>query len=396
MSAPATGSRPRLDPRDPLGLEALLSDGERERRARVREFAQQRFSPDAERLFEEARWPREIAPELGRLGVLGMHLDGYGCAGASAVEYGLACLELEAADSGLRTFVSVQGSLAMTAIHAWGSEEQKQRWLPAMAAGEAVGCFGLTEPEAGSNPGEMGTTARRDGDDWVLDGTKRWIGMGSISDVAVVWARTDDGIRGFLVEAGTPGLTARDITGKHALRASLQSELILEGCRVPASAQLPGAEGLRGPFTCLNEARFGIAWGVVGAARSCYEAALGRALDREQFGRPLAGFQLVQEKLADMMAAVAQGELLALHIGRLKDDGRLAPEQVSIGKRENVRRAQAVARLARDVLGGDGITGAFPVMRHMANLEAVATYEGTDDVHTLILGHAITGIRAFA
>jgi glutaryl-CoA dehydrogenase len=396
MSEPATGSRPRLDPRDPLGLEALLSDEERERRARVREFAQQRFAPDAERLFEEARWPREIAPELGRLGVLGMHLDGYGCAGASAVEYGLACLELEAADSGLRTFVSVQGSLAMTAIHAWGSEEQKQRWLPAMAAGEAVGCFGLTEPGAGSNPAEMATTARRDGDDWVLDGTKRWIGMGSIADVAVVWARTDDGVRGFLVEAGTPGLTARDITGKHALRASLQSELLLEGCRVPGSALLPGAEGLRGPFTCLNEARFGIAWGVVGAARSCYEAALERALEREQFGRPLAGFQLVQEKLADMMAAVAQGELLALHIGRLKDDGRLAPEQVSIGKRENVRRAQAVARLARDVLGGDGITGAFPVMRHMANLEAVATYEGTDDVHTLILGHAITGIRAFA
>ena len=396
MSAPATGSRPRLDPRDPLGLEALLSDEERERRARVREFAQQRFAPDAERLFEEARWPREIAPELGRLGVLGMHLEGYGCAGASAVEYGLACLELEAADSGLRTFVSVQGSLAMTAIHAWGSEEQKQRWLPALAAGEAVGCFGLTEPEAGSNPAEMATTARRDGDDWVLDGTKRWIGMGSIADVAVVWARTDDGVRGFLVEAGTPGLTARDITGKHALRASLQSELLLEGCRVPGSALLPGAEGLRGPFTCLNEARFGIAWGVVGAARSCYEAALERALEREQFGRPLAGFQLVQEKLADMMAAVAQGELLALHIGRLKDDGRLAPEQVSIGKRENVRRAQAVARLAREVLGGDGITGAFPVMRHMANLEAVATYEGTDDVHTLILGHAITGIRAFA
>jgi glutaryl-CoA dehydrogenase len=325
-----------------------------------------------------------------------MHLDGYGCAGANAVEYGLACVELEAADSGLRTFVSVQGSLAMTAIHAWGSEEQKQRWLPAMAAGEAVGCFGLTEPEAGSNPAEMATTARRDGGDWVLDGTKRWIGMGSIADIAVIWARTDDGVRGFLVEAGTPGLTARDITGKHALRASLQSELLLEGCRVPASALLPGAEGLRGPFTCLNEARFGILWGVVGAARSCFEAALERALEREQFGRPLAGFQLVQEKLADMMAAVAQGELLALHIGRLKDDGRLAPEQVSIGKRENVRRAQAVARLAREVLGGDGITGAFPVMRHMTNLEAVATYEGTDDVHTLILGHAITGIRAFA
>jgi glutaryl-CoA dehydrogenase len=390
-----TGTRPRLDPHDPLAIEWLLSGAERARRDEVRRFVAERFAPDAERLFAEARWPREIAPELGRLGVLGMHLDGYGCAGASAVEYGLACLELEAGDSGLRTFVSVQGSLAMTAIHAWGSEEQKERWLPAMAAGEAVGCFGLTEPGAGSNPAEMRTTARRDGEDWVIDGTKRWIGMGSIADVAVIWARTDDGVRGFLVPGSTSGFEARDIEDKHALRASLQSELTFTGCRVPAEAILPGAEGLRGPFRCLTEARFGIAWGVVGAARSCYEAALERATAREQFGRPIAGFQLIQERLADMAVSVGSGELLALHLGRMKDAGRLAVEHVSIGKRDNVRMAQAVARDARAVLGAEGVTGAYPVMRHMANLEAVATYEGTDEVHTLILGHAITGIRAF-
>jgi glutaryl-CoA dehydrogenase len=395
-SAAATEGRPRLDPHDPLGTEWLLSDAERARRDDVRRFVVERFVPDAETLFREAHWPREIAPELGRLGVLGMHLEGYGCAGASAVDYGLACLELEAGDSGLRTFVSVQGSLAMTAIHAWGSEEQKQRWLPAMAAGEAVGCFGLTEPEAGSNPAEMRATARRDGGDWVLDGTKRWIGMGSIADVAVIWAQTDDGIRGFLVEPGTEGFTAVDIEDKHALRASLQSELRFDSCRLPGDALLPGAEGLRGPFTCLNEARYGIAWGVVGAARACYEAALERAGAREQFGRPIAGFQLVQERLADMALAVGRGGLLALHLGRMKDAGRLAVEHVSIGKRDNVRMAQDVARSARAVLGADGITGAYPVMRHMANLEAVATYEGTDEVHTLILGAAITGVRAFA
>jgi glutaryl-CoA dehydrogenase len=395
MSA-ATGTAPRLDPLDPLGIEGLLSDEERAGRDEVRRFVEQRFAPAVEQLFEDARWPRELAGELGRLGLLGMHLDGYGCAGSSAVAYGLACLELEAGDSGLRTFVSVQGSLAMTAIHTWGSEEQKQRWLPALAAGEAVGCFALTEPQAGSNPAEMRTTARRDGGDWILDGTKRWIGMGSIADVAVVWARTGDGVRGFLVPAGTPGLQARDITGKRALRASLQCELHFEGCRLPADAILPGAEGLRGPFTSLNEARFGVAWGVVGAARSCYEAALRRAGEREQFGGPIARFQLVQAKLADMACAVAQSTLLALHLGRLKDAGRLAPQQISIAKRENVRMAQAVARDASSVLGGDGITDAYPVMRHMANLEAVATYEGTDEVHTLILGHALTGIRAFA
>src|SRR5919199_4235024 len=334
------------------------------------------LSIEAERLFEDAHWPREIAGELGRLGVLGMHLDGYGCAGAGAVEYGVACEELEAGDSGLRTFVSVQGSLAMTAIHTWGSEEQKERWLPAMAAGEAIGCFALTEPTAGSNPAEMRTTARRDGSDWVLDGTKRWIGMGGIADVAVVWARAGDDVRGFLVPAGTPGLTTEDIGGKRALRASLQSELRFDGCRLPADAVLPEAEGLRGPFTCLNEARFGIAWGVVGAARTCYAAALGHAREREQFGRPLAAFQLVQERLADMAAAVGEGELLALHLGRLKEAGRLAPAHVSIGKRDNVRRARDVARLARGVLGAEGITDAQPVMRHMANLEAGPDQQG--------------------
>ena len=392
----AAGTAPRLDPLDPLGIEGLLSDEERAGRDEVRRFVEERFASEVEQLFEDARWPRELAGELGRLGLLGMHLDGYGCAGSSAVAYGLACLELEAGDSGLRTFVSVQGSLAMTAIHTWGSEEQKQRWLPALAAGEAVGCFALTEPEAGSNPAEMRTTARRDGADWILEGTKRWIGMGSIADVAVVWAGTGDGIRGFLVPAGTPGLEALDITGKRGLRASLQSELRLEGCRLPADAMLPGAEGLRGPSTSLNEARFGVAWGVVGAARSCYEAALRHAGEREQFGGPIARYQLVQAKLADMACAVAQGTLLALHLGRLKDAGRLAPQQISIAKRENVRMAQAVARDASSVLGGDGITDAYPVMRHMANLEAVATYEGTDEVHTLILGNALTGIRAFA
>src|SRR4051812_25745290 len=396
MTVTATQPRAELDPLDPLGIETLLSDSERARRAEVRRFVTERFAPEAERLFEEARWPVELARELGRLGVLGMHLDGHGCAGASAVEYGLACIELEAGDSGLRTFVSVQGSLAMTAIHTWGSDAQKERWLPAMAAGEAIGCFALTEPAAGSNPAEMRTTARRDGGDWVLDGTKRWIGMGSIADIAVIWAQTADGIRGFLVPAATDGFTARDIEDKHALRASLQSELTFDSCRLPADAMLPGAEGLKGPFTCLNEARYGIAWGVVGAARACYEAALARATDREQFGRPIAGFQLIQERLADMAAGVGRGQLLALHLGRMKDAGRLAVEHVSFGKRDNVRMAQDVARSARAVLGAEGVTGAYPVMRHMANLEAVATYEGTDEVHTLILGHALTGIRAFA
>jgi len=335
-------------------------------------------------------------PELGRLGVLGMHLEGYGCAGASAVEYGLACQELEACDSGLRTFASVQGSLAMTAIHTWGSDEQRTQWLPRLAAGEAVACFALTEPEAGSDPASMRTTARREGGDWVLDGVKRWIGMGSIADVAVVWARADDDVRGFLVPAGTPGFAAQDITDKLALRASIQSELRFDGCRVPASAMLPGAEGLRGPFTCLNEARYGILWGVTGAARDCYEAALCQATERRQFGQPIGSFQLVQERLVEITVAVARAMLLALHLGRMKDEGRLAPAHVSLGKLDNVRAAQRVARTARALLGGDGVTLSHPVMRHMANLEAVATYEGTAEIHTLILGQALTGHSAFA
>jgi glutaryl-CoA dehydrogenase len=385
-----------LDPRDPLALEPLLSEDERAGRDRVRDFLNERVRPDIATLFAEGRWPRELVPELGRLGVLGMHLEGYGCAGASAVQYGLACQELEACDSGLRTFVSVQGSLAMTAIHAWGSDEQRTQWLPRLAAGDAVACFALTEPEAGSDPASMRTTARREGGDWVLDGVKRWIGMGSIADVAVVWARADDDVRGFLVPAGTPGFAAQDITDKLALRASIQSELRFDVCRVPASAMLPGAEGLRGPFTCLNEARYGILWGVTGAARDCYEAALRQATERRQFGQPIGSFQLVQERIVEIAVAVARAMLLALHLGRMKDEGRLAPAHVSLGKLDNVRAAQRVARTARALLGGDGVTLSHPVMRHMANLEAVATYEGTAEIHTLILGQALTGHSAFA
>ena len=395
MSAP-TKAQAALDPLDPLGLDDLLDDEERAVRDRVAAWTRERITPHVAEDFERGRWRRELAPELGELGVLGMHLDGYGCAGASAVQYGLACLELEAADTGLRTFVSVQGSLAMTAVHHWGSEEQKERWLPAMARGEAIGCFGLTEPGAGSDPSGMATTARRVGSDWVLDGAKRWIGMGSIADVAVVWAKTDDGVRGFLVEAGTPGFTARDIADKLSLRASIQSDLVFEDCRLPGSALLPEARGLRGPFTCLNEARYGIVWGVVGAARSCFAAALEHATTRRQFGKPLAGFQLTQRKLAEMAVELGKDALLALHLGRRKDLGELRPEQISIGKLSNVQAALAIARESRTILGGEGIRGAYPVMRHMANLESVLTYEGTHEVHTLVLGHALTGVRAFA
>ena len=387
-----------LDPLDPLDLDGELSDGERAVRDRVRAWVDERVRPGIADLYARAHWPREIAPELGELGVLGMHIHGYGCPGASNVEYGLACLELEAADSGLRTFVSVQGSLAMTAIHAWGSEEHKLQWLPRMARGEAVGCFALTEPDTGSDPASMATVARRDGGDWVLDGRKRWIGMGSIADVAVVWAKAaDDGrVRGFLVPAGTPGFTAVDIEDKLSLRASLQSELTLDGVRLPEAARLPGAEGLRGPFTSLNEARYGISWGVMGAARDCYACALDYARRREVFGRPLAGFQLTQAKLADMALELVKGTLLALRLGRLKDEGRLENEQISFGKLNNVREALEIARAARTILGGEGIRGAYPVMRHMANLESVMTYEGTSEIHALIIGHALTGERAFA
>jgi glutaryl-CoA dehydrogenase len=387
---------PALDPRDALALDALLTDDELALRDRVRRYVEERFAPRVGELFEQARFPRELARELGELGVLGMHLHGYGCPGASAVEYGLACLELEAGDTGLRTFASVQGSLAMTAIHTWGSEEHKRAWLPKMAAGEAVGCFALTEPEAGSDPGSMRTTARRVGGDWVIDGRKRWIGLASIADVAVVWARTDDGIRGFVVPTDTAGFTATDITGKLSMRASVQCDIALQGVRVGADAALPEARGLRGPFTCLNSARYGIIWGVMGAARSAYEAALDYTCAREQFGKPVAGFQLVQQQLVDMMIAVNRGTLLALHLGRMYDAGRLQPQHISIGKLDNTRQALAVARTARGLLGGNGITLEHPVMRHMVNLESPLTYEGTPEVHTLILGHALTGIRAFA
>ena len=387
---------PHLDPYDPLAIDYLLSDEERAVRDRVRRYVQERYAPRAAELFERARFPREIACELGDLGVLGMHLDGYGCAGKSAVEYGLACLELEAGDTGLRTFVSVQGSLAMTAIHTWGSEEQKQTWLPKLATGEAIGCFGLTEAEAGSDPGSMQTTARRDGAGWVIDGHKRWIGLASIADIAVVWARTDDGVRGFLVPPSTPGFKATDITGKLAMRASIQCDIELSGCRVGPDAILPGAHGLRGPFTCLDEARYGIVWGVMGAARSAYEVTLDYTKKREQFGRPLAGFQLVQKQLVDMAITVNRGILLALQLGRLSDAGRLVPEQISIGKLDNTRHAREVARTGRALLGGNGITLDYPVMRHMVNLEAPYTYEGTAEIHTLIIGHALTSIRAFS
>ena len=395
-AAPPAAERPPFDPRDGLALDALLSEEELALRARVRAYVEERFVPRVGELFEQARFPRELARELGELGVLGMHLDGYGCPGGSAVEYGLACLELEAGDTGLRTFASVQGSLAMTAIHAWGSEEQKQRWLPPMAAGDAIGCFALTEPEAGSDPGSMRTTARRVGGEWVLEGRKRWIGLASLADIAVVWARTDDGVRGFLVPTDTPGFTATDITGKLSMRASVQCDIALDTVRVGADALLPEARGLRGPFTCLNEARYGIIWGVMGAARSAYETALDYTREREQFGRPIASFQLVQQQLAEMLIKVARGTLLALHLGRMHDAGRLAPAHISLGKLDNTREALTVARTARGLLGGNGITLAHPVMRHMVNLEAPLTYEGTPEIHTLILGHALTGLRAFS
>jgi glutaryl-CoA dehydrogenase len=380
---------------DYLGLDALLSAEELAWRDTVRGFVRDRIRPHITDWYERAVFPAGIAAEMGRLGLLGTHLSGYGCPGRSAVEYGLAALELEAGDSGLRTFVSVQGSLAMTAIAKFGSEAQKQRWLPPMAAGELIGCFGLTEPEAGSDPASMTTTAHRDGGGWVINGAKRWIGLASIADVAVIWARTQDGIRGFLVPAGTPGFTATPIEPKLAMRASIQCDITLTDVRVPADAVLPGAAGLRSPFACLNEARYGIIWGAMGAARDAYEAALGYALDRRQFGKPIAAFQLTQQKLVDMVLEIQKGLLVALHIGRMKDAGTLLPEQVSFGKLNNVRTAIAIARQARTILGGNGVALEYSPMRHANNLEGVRTYEGTDEVHILIMGRAITGIPAF-
>lgn len=380
---------------DFLDLDALLTDEERGVRDDTRRFVQERLKPNIQEWWERAIFPQEIVPEMASLGLLGMHLNGYGCAGKSAVTYGLSCTELEAGDSGLRTFVSVQGSLTMSAIHKFGSEEQKQEWLPRMARGEAIGCFGLTEPEAGSDPASMKTFARRDGSDWVLTGRKRWIGMGSIADIAVVWAQTDDGIRGFLVPTSTPGFSATDILHKVSLRASVQCELALEDCRLPAEAMLPEAKGLRGPFSCLNEARYGIIWGAMGAARDCYECALDYSKNRIQFGKPIASFQLTQQKLVNMMLEINKGMMLALHLGRMKDDGRLRAEQISVGKLNNVREAIKIAREARTILGGNGVTLEYPVMRHANNLESVLTYEGTSEIHTLILGKALTGVLAF-
>jgi glutaryl-CoA dehydrogenase len=392
------GSSTRPEASDFLNIDAHLSDEERAVRERVRSFVHERVKPNIKGWYDEAVFPKEIVPEFADLGLLGMHLSGYGCAGRSAVEYGLACMELEAGDSGLRTFVSVQGSLAMSAIHKFGSEQHKQEWLPQMARGEAIGCFGLTEPTAGSDPASMKTIAKKEGSDWVLNGEKRWIGLATIADVAVVWARTDEEknpVRGFLVPTDTAGFTATDITPKLSMRASIQCDIRLEDVRLPEGSMLPEPRGLGGPFACLNEARYGIIWGAMGAARDCYEAALAYATEREQFGHPIASFQLVQQKLANMLIEVGKGSLLALHIGRMKDAGTLRPEQISFGKLNNVREAIEIAREARTVFGGNGVTLDYPPMRHMSNLESVRTYEGTDEVHTLILGGAITGIPAF-
>ena len=385
------------DARDFLALDRELTDEERDIRDTVRAFAADELLPNVADWYEAGTIPdaRGLAKRMGALGVLGMHLEGYGCAGAGPVAYGVACRELEAVDSGLRSFVSVQGSLAMTAIHKFGSEEQKQEWLPQMAAGDAIGCFGLTEPDSGSDPGSMRTRARRDGDDWVLDGTKMWITNGSVADAAVVWAATDDGIRGFLVPADTPGFTANTVRHKLSLRASITSELVLEGVRLPGSALLPGSRGLGSPLSCLNEARYGIVWGVVGAARACYESALEYSTTREQFGQAIGGFQLTQRKLADMVVDVNQAQMTALRIGRLKERGECHHNHVSFGKFANVAAAQRVARTSRSVHGANGITLEYPVMRHMANLETVATYEGTEEIHALSIGQAVTGVSAF-
>ncbi|WP_317994433.1 acyl-CoA dehydrogenase family protein [Vulcanimicrobium alpinum] len=402
-SRPHRTDVPAPNPLDFLGIDALLDDDERLIRDTVRSFVRDRVLPNIGEWFENHTFPREMAKELGDLGVLGMHLQGYGCAGTSAVAYGLACLELEAGDSGFRSFVSVQGSLAMYALHAFGSEEQKQTWLPRMAAGDAIGCFGLTEWDFGSDPAGMRTNAKRDGGDYVLNGSKAWITNGGIADVAIVWARVDaenghrsGTVRGFVVPKGTKGFSTRNIEKKLSLRASITSELILEDCRLPADAMLPHVSGLRGPLSCLNEARHGIVWGALGAGRACYESALEYAKTRVQFGKPLAAFQITQEKLVNMMLEINKGLLTALHVGRLKDAGNAHSAHVSFGKLNNVREALAVCREARTILGASGITLEYPVIRHMNNLESVLTYEGTSEVHTLILGQALTGENAFA
>ena len=384
-----------------FALDTLVDDEERAIIDTVRDFGARRLRPHVAQWFEDGSLPvRDLATELGELGLFGMHLEGYGCAGTSATAYGLACLELEAVDSGLRSFVSVQGSLSMFAIRAFGSDEQREEWLPRMAAGQAIGCFGLTEPDFGSNPAGMRTSAKRDGDDWVINGTKMWITNGSVADVAVVWARTDldegaRGIRGFVVPTDTPGFRGIEIEHKMSLRASVTAELVLEDVRLPASAMLPGVEGLKGPLSCLNEARFGIVFGAVGAARDCLEAAVAYATDREVFDKSLAGYQITQVKLADMALEVGKAQLLALHLGRRKDAGGIRPEQISLGKLNNVREAIAIARECRTILGANGITLEYPVIRHANNLESVLTYEGTSEMHQLMIGKALTGKDAF-
>ncbi len=380
---------------DLIDLEFLLTPDELAVRDSVRNFVDTALRPNIAKWYDRAYFPVEIIPEMAKLGLLGMHLNGYGCPGRSAVDYGIAALELEAGDSGLRTFVSVQGSLAMSAIYKHGSEEQKNEFLPGMAAGTTIGCFGLTEPDSGSDPASMTTFAKRDGDDWVITGRKRWIGLGTIADIAIVWAMTDDGVRGFIVPTDAPGFEAQVIGQKLSMRASIQTELMLKDVRLPASALLPNVKGLRGPFECLNEARYGIVWGVMGAARDSFDAALAYSQTRMPFDRPLAGFQLTQQKLVDMAVEINKGTLLALHLGRLKDAGRLKPHQISLGKLSNTRAAIGVAREARTVLGGNGVTLEYSPMRHANNLESVRTYEGTDEVHTLVIGHHLTGIPAF-
>jgi glutaryl-CoA dehydrogenase len=397
-STPVAEPIPLREAEDFLGLDGQLSEEERAGREMVRTFCERRLRADLPGWYEQGlrrETARELMAGFGELGLLGMHLRGYGCAGAGAVAYGLACLELEATDSGFRSMVSVQGSLAMSTIHRYGSEEQKQAWLPGMAKGETVGCFGLTEPDSGSDPSSMRTVARRDGDDWVLSGTKMWITNGGVADVAVVWARTDDGIRGFLVPAGTKGFAANDIHQKLSLRASITSELVLDEVRLPTDAMLPAARGLGAPLASLNEARFGIVFGALGAARDAFTCALDYARTREQFGQPIGGFQLTQAKLVEMLLELQKGTLLALQLGRLKEAGRLRPEQLSLGKLNNVRAALEICRTARTILGASGVTLEYPVLRHMSNLESVLTYEGTSEVHTLIVGQALTGQNAF-
>ena len=388
-----------VGPLELLDIDHLLTDEERAVRQSVGRLVDDEIRPNIAQWYEEGTFPREMALTFGKLGLLGMHLEGYGCAGMSAVEYGLACMELEAGDSGARSFASVQGSLAMFAIHRWGSEEQKQQWLPRMATGEVIGCFGLTEADFGSDPAGMRTRARRDGGDhgdWVLDGSKMWITNGSIADIAVVWARTDAGIQGFIVPTETAGFTANTLHGKLSLRASITSELVLEAVRLPADAVLPGVHSLRGPLSCLDEARFGIVFGTLGAARDCLEIALDYSRSREVFGKPIGGYQLTQQKLADMTLELQKGFLLALHLGRLKDAGKLEPRQVSLGKLNNAREAIAIARQCRTILGANGITLEYSVLRHANNLESVLTYEGTSEMHTLVIGQALTGLGAFS